>query len=147
MATRTETGTEAETTTPAELRDPQRPLALLFGAVLVAIGVVDYGLGAAGYSGALLTDGRLFGVFEFSPVVNVVHVLTGVLGLFLGRYHGAASLFNKLGGVIYLVVFLAGSVATLADVSVINWAANALHLVLAVVVGAVGFGVGASRPR
>lgn len=145
MATTTDTDTG--TGTPAELRDPQRPLAVLFGVVLVALGVVDYALGAAGYSGPLLADGRLLGVFEFSPVVNAVHVLTGLLGLFLARYHGASSLFNKLGGVIYLVVFLAGAVAALAGVRGVNWATNALHLVLAVVVGAVGFGVGESRPR
>lgn len=151
MATRagTETGTRTDTgtATPAELRDPQRPLALLFGAVLVVLGVVDYGLGVADLGGSLMTGDRLLGVFEISPTLNVVHVLTGLLGLFLGRYHGAASLFNKLGGVIYLVVFLVGSLATLADVGGVNWATNGLHLLLAVVVGAVGFGVGASRPR
>lgn len=131
---------ETRSTNLTGLRDPQRPLALLFGAVLVSLGVVDL-VGVAG------TDGRLLGVFAIPPLVNVVHVLTGLLGLYLGRYEGAGTLFNKLGGVIYLVVFLAGAVAVLAGVGGINWATNGLHLLLAIVVGAVGFVVGEPRPR
>lgn len=132
--------TQTESTNRTGLRDSQRPLALLFGVVLVVLGVADFVAIAE-------TDGLLLGVFAISPVVNLVHVLTGLLGLFLGRYEGAGTLFNKLGGVIYLVVFLAGVVAVLAGFEGINWATNGLHLLLAIVVGAVGFAVGESRPR
>lgn len=124
----------------ARRRDPQRPLALLFGMVLVVLGVVDFVAVAE-------TDGLLLGVFAIPLLVNLVHVLTGLLGLFLGQYEGAGTLFNKLGVVIYLVVFLAGVVAVLAGFQGINWATNALHLLLTVVVGTVGFGVGEQRPR
>lgn len=132
--------TETASTDPTRLRDPQKPFARLFGGVLVVLGIVDY-IGVAG------TDDRLLGVFAISPPVNLVHVLTGFLGLFLSRYEGAGTLFNKLGGVSYLVVSLAGTVAVLADVESVNWETNGLHLLLAVVVGAVGFGMGKPRPR
>lgn len=132
--------TETASANLTRIRDPQKPLALLFGGVLVLLGIVDF-VGVAG------TDGLLFGVFAISPLVNLVHVLTGLLGLFLGRYEGAGTLFNKLGGVIYLIVFLAGVVVALAGVGGVNWATNGLHLLLAIVVGAVGFGVGEPRPR
>lgn len=129
-------------TTPADLtklRDPQRPLALLFGVVLVTLGVVDF-------LGVQVTDGLLLGVFAIGPVTNVVHVLTGLLGIVLSRYAGAATLFNKLGGLIYLLVFVFGAIGTLAGIGATGWNTHALHLLLAVVVGAVGFGVGKSTP-
>lgn len=128
------------TQTVTEPRDPQQRLALLFGGVLALLGIVDF-------SGSLVTDDRLLGVFRIPPTVNAVHVSTGLLGLFLGRYPGAGTLFNKLGGVIYLLAFLVGAVARIAGVGRSNWATNALHLLLAVIVGAVGFGVAESRPH
>lgn len=132
--------TETASTDLTRLRDPQKTLALLFGAVLVVLGTVDF-VDVAG------TDDRLLGVFAIPPLVNLVHVLTGLLGLFLGRYAGGGTLFNKLGWVIYLVVFLAGVVADLAGSEGINRATNGLHLLLAIAVGAVGFGIGEPSPR
>lgn len=130
------------TTTPVNLekmRDPQRPLALLFGVVLLVLGIVDF-------AGVFVTDGLLLGVFEIGVVTNVVHVLTGLLGIVLSRYPGAATLFNKLGGLIYLLVFVFGAIGTLAGIGATGWTTHGLHLVLAVVVGAVGYTVGKSTP-
>lgn len=132
--------TQIASTNLTGLRDPQKPFARLFGAILVVLGIGDFVSVAD-------TDGCLFGVFEISPAVNLVHVATGLLGLFLARYEGAGTLFNKLGGVIYLVVFLVGVIASLGDVDGVNWPTNGLHLLLAVVVGAVGFQVGEPNPR
>lgn len=127
------------TSNASEPRDPQRSLAATFGAVLVILGVVDA-------SGVLTTDDRLLGVFRIPPAINVVHVLTGLLGLFLSRYVGGGTLFNKLGSVIYLVVTLGGAIGVLAGRDGINWETNAVHLLLVVVVGWVGFEGGTRRP-
>lgn len=121
------------------MHDPQKPLALLFGVVLVVLGVADF-------VGLLVTDGRFLGVFSIGPVTNVVHVLTGLLGIVLSTYAGAATLFNKLGGLIYLVTFAFGVLGTVAGIATTDWTTHGLHLLLAVVVGAVGFGVGKSNP-
>lgn len=121
-------------------RDQQQVPALLFGVILLALGVLDYG-------GIGVTDGRLLDAFAIPPIVNLVHVLTGLLGVVLGRYAGGGALFNKLGGVIYLAVFVVGAVAVAAGIGGLNWATNGLHLLLGIVVAAVGFGVGESRPR
>lgn len=124
------------------LRDPQRCFALTFGAVLTAAGVL-------GFVPRLVTDGKLFGVFGVNPLHNVVHASTGLLGLVLGRYAGGASLFNKVGGVIYLLLFAVGAVAVSLGSKLslnLNWADNLLHLVLGLVVGAVGFVVGEKHP-
>ncbi|MFC4439105.1 MULTISPECIES: DUF4383 domain-containing protein [Natrialbaceae] len=120
-------------------RDPQRGAATFFGATLVALGVVDA-------SGVLSNSDRLLGVFRIPPSINVVHVLTGLLGLGLARYVGGATLFNKLGGVIYGAVALGGIVSILAGRGGVNWPTNALHLLLAVLVAAVGFEGGRRRP-
>lgn len=135
----TGTATEAGAANAGGPRDPQRKLATLFGTVLVTLGVVDA-------SGVLSNEDRFLGVFRIPPSVNVVHVLTGLLGLFLARYVGGATLFNKLGSVIYLVVTLGGTVGVLAGRDGINWETNAFHLLLAVVVGWVGFEGGTRRP-
>lgn len=124
------------------LRDPQKWFALLFGAVLVVVGVL-------GFVPRVVTDGALFGVFGINPLHNVVHIATGLLGLVLGRYAGGASLFNKVGGVLYLLLFVAGVVAVSLGSGLLlnlNWADNLLHLALALLVGAVGFLVGERHP-
>lgn len=124
------------------LKDPQKLFALLFGAVLVVVGIL-------GFVPQVVTDGKLLGVFGINAAHNVVHVLTGLLGLVLGRYAGGASLFNKVGGVLYLLVFVLGAIAVALGSGLflnLNWADNLLHLGLAVVVGAVGFGIGERHP-
>lgn len=126
----------------SRLRDPQKWFALLFGTILVVVGVL-------GFVPRFVSDGALFGVFGINPLHNVVHIATGLLGLVLGRYAGGASLFNKVGGVLYLLVFLVGAVAVALGSGLylnLNWADNALHLGLALLVGAVGFLLGERHP-
>lgn len=126
----------------SRLRDPQRLFALTFGTLLVVVGVL-------GFVPRLVTDGKLFGLFGVNPLQNAVHVLTGLLGVVLGRYAGGASLFNKVGGVLYLLLFAAGAIAVALGRRLflnLDWPANLLHLVLGLVVGAVGFGLGENHP-
>lgn len=136
MATAT---SEADLST---LHDPQQLLALLFGLILVVVGVL-------GFVPQVVTGGLLFGIFGINTLHNAVHVLTGLLGLVLGYYAGGASLFNKVGGVLYLLVFALGTVALALGSELylnLNWADNVLHLTLGLLVGAVGFGVGEGHP-
>lgn len=123
-----------------ESADEQQWLAFLFGLVLFALGVVDL-------AGVLVTDGLLLDVFEISIGFSVLHVLTGLLGIFLSTYAGAGTLFNKLGALIYLGAFLATAIAILAGSQLVNWALAGLHAGLALLTGLVGFGVGQQRPR
>ncbi|WP_306052142.1 DUF4383 domain-containing protein [Natronococcus wangiae] len=137
MATATTRSTESGT--DGVRRDPQRNPATQFGAALVALGVIDA-------SGVLSNDERLLGIFRIPPSLNVVHVLTGLLGLVLSRYVGGGTLFNKVGGLVYAIVALGGVLSVLAGRDGVNWPTNVLHLVLAAVVGWTGFEGGKRRP-
>lgn len=114
------------------IRDRQRPLALVFGLVLVLLGIVSL-------SGVLRTDGLLLGVFGIPTWLAAVAAVAGLLGVALSRYAGAGTTFNKVaaGLVLPAVLFLA----------VVDWALAAgglallvglVALLLAVALAAVG---------
>lgn len=119
----------------------QGNVALLFGIVLTLVGVL-------GFAGILVTDGELI-IFGISPLHNAVHLLTGLAGLGAGFAAGGAYSrdYNRYLGVVYLLVFVVGLVAVLANVTVLvdllglNMADNVLHLAIGAVLAAVGFGL------
>jgi len=88
-------------------------------------------------------------------VHSVVHILFGVFGI-VAALTGFSRLYNKVGGVIYLVLALVGFIALLGltvlapggmllGLVMINMADNFLHLVLGLALAYVGFGINASR--
>src|SRR3989304_9226656 len=118
---------------PAMTRDPQQLLAQVVGAVLTLVG-------AAGF----LTGGTLL-IFGINTLHNLVHLLSGVLGLAAGFYAGGqwARYYNQGFGVVYLLVTVLGfaAPALAASLLAINPADNFLHLALGIVLAGVGFGV------
>jgi glucose uptake protein GlcU len=114
-------------------RDPQQPLAQVVGAVLTLVGVAGF-----------VTGGTLL-IFGINALHNVVHLVSGVLGLAAGFYAGGqwARYYNQGFGVIYLLVTALGFVAPALTASLlaINSADNFLHLALGIVLAGVGFGV------
>jgi hypothetical protein len=115
------------------VRDLQQLLAQVVGAVLTLVGVAGF-----------LTGGTLL-IFGINPLHNVVHLVSGVLGLAAGFYAGGlwARSYNQGLGVVYLLVTVLGFVAPAlaASLLAINSADNFLHLVLGIVLAGVGFGV------
>lgn len=119
----------------------QGNVALLFGIVLTLVGVL-------GFAGILVNDGELL-IFGISPLHNAVHLLTGIAGLGAGFAAGGAYSrdYNKYLGLVYLLVFVVGLVAVLANITLVvdllglNMADNFLHLAIGVVLAAVGFGL------
>jgi hypothetical protein len=123
----------------------QGNVAMLFGVVLTLVGVL-------GFAGILVTtqDGmQQLLIFGISPLHNAVHLLTGLAGLGAGFAAGGAYSrdYNKYLGVVYLLVFVVGLVAVLANVGFLvellglNMADNFLHLAIGVVLAGVGFGL------
>jgi len=115
----------------------QKTVALVVGIVFVLVGIL-------GFIPALVPGGALLGIFEVNVLHSIVHVLFGVLGI-AAAYTGLSRLYNRVIGIVYLVLFLLGLIpvlyingALLGLVS-INLADNLLHLVVGAVLVLVGF--------
>lgn len=116
-----------------------RVLAFLFGVVFLALGVL-------GYMPAYTPDGLLFGYFHVDNVHNIVHIISGVIGLLAAASSGAYSkLYLQIFGILYGIVTVCGFVFS-GDLYImhVNMSDNILHLAIAVVALYFGFLFGAS---
>ncbi len=116
---------------------------MVFGIVFLLIGVL-------GFVPALTPDGALLGLFMVNGIHSVVHLLFGVLGI-AAALTGASVLYNRAGGVIYLLLGVLGFLPflyinhLLLGIVMINTADNFLHLVLGAVMAYVGFALADRR--
>ena len=111
-------------------------LARVFGAVLVAVGVL-------GFVPGITSSGNLLGIFQVDAIHNIFHLLTGVLAFVVANGAGTnARLYFQVVGVVYalatVVGFLQGD--TVLGIMAVNGAGNVLHLVIAAVALYIGFG-------
>jgi len=103
--------------------------AVVVGGVLLLVGIVGF-----------LTP-SLMGL-TFHPAHNVIHLLSGVLGLWAGlKSEGAARTYARVFGVIYTLVGIAGF-AGLHDLGPIMLGLNSMYNVIHIAVGILGIGVG-----
>ena len=119
--------------------------ALVLGAVLVLVGILgfvvepSFGIGDDAQRGTLIA-------FDINGWHNVVHLLSGVVGLVMARTAANARLFAIGYGVVYLLVtalgFIVGDGGYLLSIIPINTADNLLHLLIAVS----GIAVGLASP-
>ncbi len=129
-----------------ESRSPAQAYALVIGATLVVAGVAGFFYNASFATGDGTDRDALLGILDVNGWHNVVHVLTGALGLVLaGAYDGSRSYALGLGAV-YLVIALLGFVAGDGDeifnLIPVNTEDNLLHLLL----GIAGVGAGLATP-
>ena len=114
---------------------PNRIVATVIGVVFLLLGVIGLVFDA--------THGSILG-FEVDLVHNLVHLLTGILGL-AAAFTGWSRRFNQVFGIIYLLLGLAGLVPALyfghrlLGLMHVNAADNVLHLIVGLVAAAVGF--------
>ncbi len=119
--------------------------ALALGVVLVLLGILgflvepSFGVGDSADRGTLI-------LFDINGWHNVVHLLSGIVGVALAGTAAKARLFCIGYGAVYVVVtilgFLVGDGGLLLSLIPINTADNLLHLVIAVT----GIAVGLSTP-
>ena len=112
-------------------------LGLAFGAIYLLVGIVGFFI--TGFRDFATESDATLIVFDINPLHNIVHLLIGVLGLALSRTLAGAKTFGLLLLVGYGAAFIYGVIAVNADWDFlnINWADNILHLVSAIVGGAI----------
>lgn len=114
---------------------PNRIVAFVIGIVFLIVGILGLILDT--------TSGSLLG-FDVDLIHNLVHLLTGVLGL-AAAFTGWARRFNQIFGIVYLLVGIAGLIPALyfnqrlLGLMHVNADDNVLHLVVGTLAAAVGF--------
>jgi hypothetical protein len=115
--------------------------ALTLGVVLVAVGVLGFIVEPSFAIGDSAQRGTLI-AFDINGWHNVVHVLSGVVGIALAGTAAKARLFCIGYGVVYTLVavlgFVVGDGGLLLSIIPINTADNLLHLAIALT----GIGIG-----
>jgi uncharacterized protein DUF4383 len=128
---------------------PARLYAGVVGAVLFAAGIIGFFYNGHFGSGNDVfgndTSVKVFGILAVNGWHNIVHLLTGALGLLAVGY--AAREYALGLGVVYLVVaiwgFIIGSGDSILSIIPVNSADNVLHLLL----GILGVLAGLASPQ
>lgn len=126
-----------------EPASPARLYATVVGALLVIAGIVGFFYSASFGSPGQVDD--VLGILSVNAWHNVVHILTGAVGLLVAGY--AARQYALWLGIVYLVVagwgFLIGSGESILGFVPVNTADDFLHLIL----GALGVLAAIATPR
>jgi len=121
---------------------PARLYATLIGGTLVIGGIVGFFYSAS--FGSPGEAGDVFGLFAVNAWVNVLHILTGALGLLMAGY--ASRQYSLWLGTFYLVVafwgFAIGSGDSILGFLPVDTAGNLLHLAI----GALGICAALATP-
>ncbi|MDP7181463.1 MAG: DUF4383 domain-containing protein [Candidatus Woesearchaeota archaeon] len=109
----------------------QKKFATGLGALLLIVGIWGF------VAGSVL-------IFDVNTPHNILHVVTGVLGLVAGLTAGGAQAktFNVIFGIVYALVTVVGllNIPSMVNLLNLNAADNILHLVIAVATLGVAFG-------
>jgi len=115
-----------------------KTLAYIFGAVFLLIGVL-------GFVPGVTTDGHLLGIFDVSPIHNVIHLLSGIaaLGLAMTMGEKGSQLYFRVFGIVYGLVTIIGFIQgnTVLGLIGVNMADNLLHLAITAIALYAGFGM------
>ena len=109
--------------------------AVVVGVVLLLVGILGF-----------VTD-QMFGLM-FHPAHNVIHLLTGAIGLWagFGKSANAPKLFAQVFGVVYTLVAIAGF-AGMVNLGPIRLGLNTNYNVIHLVVGLWGLWAGFAKAR
>jgi hypothetical protein len=113
-------------------RTPAQLYALLFGIVLLAVGILGF-IADSSFGTGTDVDGSDFIVFEVNGWHNIVHILSGLLGIALARRRDTARAYALGFGAVYLVVTIWGFVTgdQVLWLIPVDDADNVLHLLIA----------------
>ena len=127
-------------------RTPAQVYSLVFGATLLLVGIVGFAADSSFETGTNLSGGELI-VFEVNGWHNLVHILSGLVGLALWRNPVTARNFALGFGAVYGVVTLWGFIDgnDVLGLIPVNAADNVLHLLIAAAGIAAGLASSAVR--
>src|SRR5215213_11923580 len=127
-------------------RTPAQLYSLLFGIVLLAVGIFGF-IADSSFGTGSDVDGSDFIVFEVNGWHNIVHILSGLLGLALARRRDTARAYALGFGAVYLVVTIWGFITgdQVLWLVPVDAADNLLHLAIAVAGIAAGLASPARR--
>lgn len=121
---------------------PARLYATLVGGTLLVVGIIGF-FYSASFGGPGTVD-SVFGIFAVNGWHNIVHILTGALGLLVAGY--AAREYALGLGVVYTLIaawgFIIGDNESILGFIPVNTEDNFLHLAL----GLLGLAAGAATP-
>jgi hypothetical protein len=125
-----------------ESASPARLYATLVGGVLVIAGIIGF-FYSASFGGPGDVD-DVFGILAVNAWHNIVHILTGAIGLLVAGY--AARQYALWLGIVYIVIavwgFIIGSGESILGFIPVNTEDNFLHLIL----GVLGVGAAMATP-
>jgi hypothetical protein len=129
-----------------ERRSPAQAFALVIGATLVVAGILGFFYNASFATGDGTERDAVLGILDVNGWHNVVHVLSGVIGLVLAGSYDGSRAYALVFGVLYLIItllgFLAGDGEEIFNLIPVNTEDNVLHLLL----GIAGVGAGLATP-
>jgi hypothetical protein len=129
-----------------ESRSPAQAFALVVGATLVVAGILGFFYNASFGTGDATERDAVLGILDVNGWHNVVHVLTGVIGLGVSGGYDGSRVYALGFGVIYLVLavlgFVAGDGDEIFNLIPVNTEDNVFHLLI----GVAGVGAGAVTP-
>jgi hypothetical protein len=129
-------------------RSPAQLYALVFGIVLVAAGILGFFYEASFATGndTLVERDAILGVLDVNGWHNLVHILSGVIGLAVAGSYDNARLYALGFGAVYIGVaivgFIYGDGDSILKLIPVNTEDNILH----VLIGVAGIAAGMATP-
>jgi hypothetical protein len=128
-----------------EGRSPAQLYSLVFGAILLLAGIIGFFFSASFAAGeAVETNAYVLDILAVNAWHNIVHILTGLIGLLVVGSYAGARVYALGLGVVYLLVTVLGFAMEPAIFTLIpvNLEDNILHLLI----GVAGVAAGLATP-